>query len=228
MNDHAAIGHNRPPDPIDTVTAPYVDIIAEAENWLDGSAVKNEDQMKAVDAILKDVRDWNTALSSAQKDATAPLHDVWKAEIARWKPTVDDAARIKKGLAALVNDFKQKLAAQKEAARRAAWEAAEQARREAEAAAAKVNPANIDEARKAEAAAIEAQKAQIAAQAAQKDTVKGLRTFTVVEVQDYAACINWIRIHDREALVSFCDEYARTNHAARIGGVDVRKEKRAY
>ena len=228
MTEQPTTGHNGPPDPIDEATAPYAAAIGEAENWLDGQAVTDEAQMKAVDDILKQIRSCGTDLKAAQTSATAPLNDAWKAEIARWKPTVADVERIKKGLAALVSDFKVKLAAEKEAERRAAWEAADRARREAEEAVAKANPANIEEARAAEGAIIEAKKAEIAAHTAQKDTVKGLRTFTVAEVQDYAACINWIRVNDRAALMAFCDEYARTHHAERINGVDVRKEKRAY
>jgi hypothetical protein len=100
-----ALGHNNPPDPIDEALAPFSDAISEAENWLDGEPVENEEQMKAVDAILADIRKAGTALASAQKSSTAPLHDAWKAEIARWKPTVDDIERMKKGLAALVDPF---------------------------------------------------------------------------------------------------------------------------
>ena len=39
--------HNNPPDPIDEALAPFGDVISEAENWLDGSPVENEAQMKA-------------------------------------------------------------------------------------------------------------------------------------------------------------------------------------
>jgi len=228
MNAQTPIGHNNPPDPIDEITSQYADSISEAENWLDGEAVTSEDQMKSVDALLKDVRAWGTALGSGQKDATAPLHDAWKAEIARWKPTVDDAARLKKGLAALVSDFKKKLAAEKEAARRKAWEEADAKRIEAEKHAALADPKNIEEVRTAEFKAIEAKKAEIDARQASKDTVKGLKSYTVVEVTDYRACINWIAQNDKEAIRAFCDEYARKNDGLNIGGVAVTKEKRAY
>jgi len=114
MNDlsPAPREHNNPPDPIDEALAPYGDVIEEAENWLDGSPVETEDQMKAVDALIKQMRSAKSDLAKAKKSATAPLHDAWKAEIARWKPTEDDVERRLKGLAAVVDPFKRKLAGQ--------------------------------------------------------------------------------------------------------------------
>jgi len=69
------IGHNNPPDPIDEALAPYCDVIEEVENWLDGSPVETEDQMNAVDALIKDMRKAKSDLAKAKKSATAPLHD---------------------------------------------------------------------------------------------------------------------------------------------------------
>ena len=132
------LGHNNPPDPIDTATAPYADAIEEAANWLDGAVVETEGQMQAVDALLAQIKAWRKDLDAAKKYATAPLHDAWKRELARWKPTEDDQQRIEKGLVAAVDGYKRRLAAEKEAARREAerkaWQAAEEARRAAEAA----------------------------------------------------------------------------------------------
>jgi hypothetical protein len=93
MNQIAKIGDNNPPDPIDEALAPYADAIAEAENYLDGEPVQTEAQMQAVDALIKDIRSAKSDLAKAKKSATAPLHDIWKNEIARWKPTEDDVER---------------------------------------------------------------------------------------------------------------------------------------
>jgi len=227
MNAHAAIGHNSPPDPIDVTTAPYADAIAEAETWLDGSAVTSEAQMDSVDALLKKVRAWGTDLGKAQSVATVPLSDAHKAEVARWKPTVADALRLKTGLAALVNDFKLKLQAEKDEIRRKAWQEAEALRIAAEKAAAEVDTKNIESMRAADEAKVTSSNAAKAAQTASRDTVKGLRSQDVVEVDDYGKCINWIRINDRAALMAFCDDYARRNKTQRIDGVNVSKEKRA-
>ena len=117
MNTLAPIGHNQGPDPIDEALSPYGDAITEAESWLDGDPVENEDQMKAVDALTVDIKSALKAVNAGEKSAAAPLHDAWKAEKARWKPTIEDLTRIRDGLIAAVSGFKKKLAAQKEAER---------------------------------------------------------------------------------------------------------------
>lgn len=229
MNVQAEIGHNNPPDPIDEALAPYGDAISEAENWLDGSPVEDEAQMKAVDAIIKEVRAAKSDLAKAKKSATAPLHDAWKSEIARWKPTEDDIERRLKGLAAIVDPFKRKLAAEKEAAKRAAYEEAQRKEREAREAARNADASNYDEALKASQLQQEAADAKKAASAANKDTVKGLRTVTKYSVEDHRAALHWIAKNDRDAVTAFIDDYARRNHrSATIDGVKVWQEKEAY
>ena len=226
----AAIGHNNPPDPVDAAVAPFADAIEEAQQWLDGAVVETEGQMQAVDAILKEIRSAATAVAAAQRDATAPLHDAWKAEIARWKPTVDDLDRIKKGLAASVDQFKRKLAAEKEAARRAAYEEAERIRREAERAAMEAAATDIEAQRAAAALKAAALEAEKAASAANKDTVKGLCTVTKYEVTDYSDLLRWMNKHARADLEAAAEEYVRRNFRDGVArpGVRVWTEKEAY
>lgn len=229
MTNPAPIGHNSPPDPIDEALAPYGDAISEAENWLDGTPVENEDQMKAVDAVIKDIRAAKSDLAKAKKSATAPLHDAWKAEIARWKPTEDDIECRLKGLAAVVDPFKRKLAAEKEAAKRAAYEEARRKEREAEEAARNADVSDYEAATEAARLQAEAVDAKKAASAANKDTVKGLRTVTRYAIEDHRAALHWIAANDRDAVTAFIEEYVRRNHkAAEIGGVKVWQEKEAY
>lgn len=231
MNAHAQIGGNNPPDPLDEALAPYGDFITEAESWLDGEAVTTEDQMKAVDSIAKQIKAAKKDVTAAQKSESAPLHDAWKASLARFKPTIDDLDRMAKGLASLVDGFKRKLAEEKRAAERAAWEAAEKARREAEAKAAAADTANIEEQREAEEARRAAQVAEKAAQAARKDTssVKGLRAVTKHEITDHKAALHWIAKNDRDAMTAFIEGYVQKNHKARaIDGVKVWQEKEAF
>lgn len=218
---------NAPPDPLDDALAPFCDAISEAEGWLDGAPVETEAQMKAVDALLAEVKAAEKAVAAADESATKPLYDAWKREKARFKPTIDDLARIRKGLIALVDGFKRRLAAEKEAAKReaqrAAWQAAEEARRAAETA----NVADIASQREAaeKQAAFEA--AQAAAKAAEADTVRGLRSYDVVEIVDATAFARWLWANDRHALEVWMLDYAR-RHALHIPGVvETRKEKRA-
>lgn len=229
MNEISKIGHNNAPDPIDEALAPYGDAISEAENWLDGEAVENEAQMKAVDAILKQIRSAGTDVTKAKKSATAPLYDAWKAEGNRWKPTEDDLDKLKKGLAALVDPFKRKLAEAKEAAKRAAYQEAERKEREARAAAAEADTANIEEQRAAAARAAEAQEAKKAAAAANRDTVKGLRTVQKYEIKDHRAALHWIAKNDSGAMTAFIEEYARRNFKEKtIDGVNVWSDREAF
>lgn len=232
LNPRAAMGGNNPPDPIDTICAQYDDTRAEAENWADGSPVENEGQMNAVDALRKGARQWRLDLEAGQKSATAPLHDAYKAELDRWKPTIADAKRIEGCLVALVDGFKQKLAAEKEAVRKAAWQAAEDARREAEAKVAAASASNIEAQREAQEALDAAADARAKASEAQKDVVRGMRTVTRYEVTDYRALINWIARNDKDAMTAFVDEYARRNHkTASVGandGLSVWQAQEAY
>ena len=224
-----SIGHNNPPDPIDEALAPYADEISEAEAWLDGDPVENEDQMKAVDALIKAMRSAKSDLGKAKKSATAPLHDVWKAEIARWKPTEEDIDRRLKGLAATVDPFKRKLAAEKEAAKRAAYEEAQRKEREAREAAEKANAADYAAQVEADKLAQEALDAKKAASAANKDTVKGMRTVTKYDIEDHRAALHWIAKNDSDAVTAFIEEYVRRNHkTTAIDGVKVYQQKEAY
>ena len=205
----SALGHNNPPDPIDEISAAYEAEREEAENWCDGSPVKNEAQMNAVDKLRKAMRQWRLDLERGQKSATAPLYDAYKAEQQRWKPTISDAKRIEGALVAVVDAFKRKLAEEKRAAERAAWEAAEKARREAEAKAREADAANLEQQREAEAAKQAALEAEKAAQAARKDQVKGLRTVTRTVVQDDLALARWLWKNDTAAVIAFNAERAR-------------------
>ena len=179
--------------------------------------------------LIKDIRSAKSDLGKAKKSATAPLHDIWKAEIARWKPTEDDVERRLKGLAGAVDPFKRKLAEEKEAAKRAAYEEARRKEREAEAAARAADPADYEASTAAAAAQEQAIEAKKAAAAANKDTVKGLRTVTKYSIEDHKAALHWIAQNDRDAITAFIEEHVRKNHKTQsIAGVRVWHEKEAY
>lgn len=230
LNPRAVIGGNAPPDPIDAICAAYEGVRMEAETWLDGTTVvDDEPTMKAVDRIRSEARQWRLDLERGQKDATAPLYDAYKAEGLRWKPTIEDAKRIEGGLVSLVDGYKRKLAAQKEAERKAAWEAAQAAQREAEAAARAAAADDLEAQREAAAAAQAAMDAEKAAQAAQRDTVKGMRSVTRYEIEDHRAALHDIAASDRDAVTTFIEDYVRRNFKARaIKGVRVWTEKEAF
>lgn len=216
MNDLtpiAGIGHNGGPDPIEAVIAQWDDVITEAQNWTDGEPVTDEAGMKAVDELIKGFKTYRADLAKAGKERTEPLHKAWKAEVAAVKVYTDDADRIQAALVATVAPFKAKLVAQKEAERRAAWEAAQAAEREAEAKARAADASNLEAQREAAAAQQAAMDAKKAASAAQKDTVKGMRTVTHHEVCDMRQLVNWIATNDKDAMADFARAYAAKHNS---------------
>ena len=228
MNPRAVIGGNIPPDPLDDAVAPFSDFITEAESWLDGQAVENEGQMKAVDALLKQIKAADKAVTEAREAEAKPLHEAWKAAIARYKPTQDDLDRIKKGLVALVDGFKRKLAAEKAEADRIAQAAAWEATRKAQEAARLADATNIEATRAAAQAMAEAEAAQAAAKATASDTVKGLRWYDCYEIVDHRKALHWIAANDRDAMTAFIEAYVAKN-ATRFPADAVRnyREQRA-
>ena len=229
MNAPAKIGHNNPPDAIDEALAPYGDHISEAENWLDGAAVETEAQMKAVDALLQRIKMAERAVTEAKEAEAKPLHDAWKAALARYKPTLEDLDRIKKGLVAAVDGFKRRLAAEKAEAQRKARAEAEAAARAAAEAALAAQASDIEAQRRAAEAQAAADLAQAQATAASKDKVRGLRTVTRYEVTDHRALLHWIAQHDRDALTAFIEDYAQRRHRdVNADGLRVWQEKAAF
>lgn len=231
MNDMtpAGLGHNNPPDPIEVVTAEYDAVISEAQNWADGEPVTDEAGMSAVDAVLKEFKSYKTALTKAGKDRTDPLHKTWKAEVAAVKVYTDDADRLQAALVATVAPFKKKLADQKAAEERAAWEETNRLRREAEAAAAKANPADIEAQREAAAARQAAMDAENAAKATAKSAPKGMRKVTHFEVENMRDLVIWIANNDKDAMAAFATGYARRNHkTTAMTGVRVWETKEAF
>lgn len=212
-NERAVVGGNNPPDPIDEITAAYDVDREEAESWADGSPVETEGQANAVDALRESMRQWRLSLEKGQKAATAPLREVYQAELDRWKPTIEDAKRIEGCLVTAVSGFKVKQLEAKKAAERAAWAETERLRKEAEAkataAAASSDIAVQREAQEAKQAALDA---ELASKAASKDKPKGMRTVTHHEVVDMRALVNFIAKTDKDAMAAFATEYARKHH----------------
>jgi hypothetical protein len=221
--------HNNPPDPINEALAPFGGTITEAEGWLDGKAVETEGQMAVVDALLKEIKGAKKAVETAEESATKPLYDAWKAEKAKFKPTLDDLDRLAKGLVAIVDPFKRKLAAEKEAARKEAERLAWEKTRAAQEAARQADASNIETSRAAAAAMAEAEAAQAQAQAAKGDTVRGMRKVTRYEITDHRALLHWIVKNDREAVTAFIEEWARKNHKAHeADGLRVWEDREAF
>lgn len=220
---------NNPPDPIDLALEPFDDALIEAENWLDGAVVENDGQLGATDALLKQLKAARKAVDTARDEVTKPLHDAWKSEIARWKPTQDDLDRQVKCLVAAQSPYKAKLDAEKAEAARKAREEAERIAEEARKAHLAANAASIEEQRKADDMMKAAEEAAKLASRAAKDTVKGMRTVQNYVIDSHKLALNWIAKNDREAMTVFIEEYVRRNFKVRpIDGVTVTTTKEAF
>lgn len=231
----AVIGHNGGPDmdPIAAVTDQYGDTLSEIENWTDGTLVETEAQMLAVDALLKEFKTYKTALNNAAKERTAPLHTAWKAEVAAVKVYTDDADKLQAALVASVSPFKKKLADEKRAVERAAWEAADKVRREAAEAEAKANAASIDDQRDLEAKRQAVIDAETAAKAASKDKPKGLRWEYPFVITDMSDVLRWMNKNARAdleaAALAYVTKYVREHKdATAIPGVNVTKTQEGF
>lgn len=167
-------------------------------------------------------------MERGQKAATKPLNDALVAERDRWKPPIEDAKRIEAGLVATVDAFKRKLAAEKAAAEKAAWEAANAARREAEAKAAAAAASNIEAQREAAAAKQAAIDAENAARKARAEKPKGMRTVKTSVVVDQVKLARYLWEHDREALVEFHAGRARKLGLHVPGVVEIRETQEAF
>jgi hypothetical protein len=211
-NARAISGNNNPPNPIDEALAPFDATREEAESWLDGKPVETEGQMKAVDALIKEMKAARKAVEAAEESTAKPMYDAWKAKKAEFAPTLNDLDRIVKGLVACVDGFKRKLAAEKEAARKEAERKAWEATRAAQEAARLADASNIDATRAAAKAMEDAEAAQKAAMDAKKDVVKGLRTVTRYEVTDHRALLNYIAKNVRDDMTAFIDAWAAKHH----------------
>lgn len=228
-NERAVIGANNPPSPIDLALEPYSDILAEVEGWLDGEEVQNDGQLEATDKLLKELKAARKAVDTARDESTKPLHEVWKAEVALWKPTQDDLDRQVKCLVAAQAPYKAKLVAEKAEIARLAREAAEAKAEEARKAHLTANTASIEDQRKADELLKEADKAARLANRADKDTVKGMRSVQKFTITSHKDALNWIVKNDCEAVTAFIEDYIQSNFKVKpIDGVIVTTVQEAF
>jgi hypothetical protein len=221
--------HNNPPDPIDLALEPFSDVLLEVEHWLDGGVIESQGALEATDRLLKELKAARKAVDAARDTETAPLHAAWKSEVARWKPTQDDLDQQVKCLIAAQEPYKQKLLAEKEAARIEAQRIADEKAAEARKAHEAARASDIAAQREADALMQEADDAARQAAKASKDTVKGMRTVQRYEITDHKAALNDIARNDRDAMTAFIEAYVKLNYKTRpIAGVVVTTAKESF
>ena len=234
QNPRAVIGDNAPPDPIADIQAAYDDLFQEVANWLDGTEVQTEAQMDAVNELLASVKACEKEAEAAKELQYRPHKAAGDAVVAAWKPFLADLALQRAGLIKAVDAFKRKLAAEKDAIRKAAERDAWEKTRAAQEAARLADASDIDASRAAAQAMAEADTAQALANAAKRDTVKGMYTVHKWRFVDQAdltgqrRALNWIAKNDRNAITAFIESYVQANFkAVQIDGVEHYTEKEA-
>ena len=230
-NERAVAGNNQPPTPMETVAAEYASTMEELSNWGDGKKVEDRASMDAVDAILKELKTYGTALGKAGRDYTTPHHDTWKAAVAEVKGYADDLVLMKQTCLDLVKPYKEQLAKEVAEKQKQANIIAAKARQDAQDATKALEDAegDIEAKREAKAKLDEAKAATKAVASVKKEAVKGLRTVHHYKIDDHKAALNDIVRNDRDAVTAFIEWYVDQNHRKRpIGGVVTWETKEAF
>lgn len=239
------LGHNNPPSPFQLSENEIGDLFAEAQNWLDGSGVKTDADATAVSKLLDMLRQAEKRADERRKEEAEP-HDKAKAEIqARYGALIGNTKSVK-GKAVLAMDCcKKALApwleaeearkhAEALAARKAADEAAERARAAFQA----TDVADLSGRAEAERLAGEAKQAEATAKDADKDRAAArggaravtLRTVYRAEVTDRRAVLNWFAANRPDHLAGMLQSAVESLCAAgnrAVPGVTYHADKRA-
>jgi hypothetical protein len=232
------MGDNAPPDPFTLYNESIDDLLLEAANFLDGGEIENEDQEAAVASILTRLRREANAADDQRKAEAKPFDD-GKAEVqAKWKPLLAKADTAVATAKNVLTAFLVK----KEAAQRAAADAAAQEARElAEAAAQTARDANptsladqvaLETSRRAahEAAQRATRLDKAKPQAKGGERAVGLRTSYRAEITDPILFGKWAWEHRRAEYLTFLEELAERESRGgdkAIPGLKVHTERKA-
>jgi hypothetical protein len=234
----ADIGHNNPPEPtpFERASGRIADLMAEAQNWLDGSGVSSQAEADGVSKLLSDIRRASSEAEDARKAEAKPFDD-GKAEVqARYKPLLARADLASETCKRALRPFLEKIEAEKRAVAEAARKEAEAKAAAARQAMAEADSLDIAAREKAEALAAQAKAAEKAATKAENDKAAGkgglravtLRSVWRAEMTDRAvACRHFWKHHPEgfdEALNTMAAQAVRSG-AREIPGFTVTEEK---
>lgn len=237
MTAPAPIGHNRP-DPFTLFSESIEDLLIEANNYLDGGEIENEDQEAAVASLRTRLRRERGAADDQRAAEKKPHDEAGRAVQEKWKPLLE---RADTALAA-ANSVLTKFLVRKDEANRAAAETARQeAEKLAEAAAQTRHAANPDSLadqtaiRERDKAAEEARQRatrldKAKPQARGGERAVGLRKSYRAEITDPVTFGKWAWKHRREDYLKFLGELAERESRQGpkgIPGIIVHEEKKA-
>lgn len=197
----APIGHNGGPElePYEAIRKEIEDLYGEAKNWADGEAIANQEQHDEIEKLYDMLHEAGKRADDARKEEARP-HDEAKAAIQeKYNILIGNTKSVKgrvpmgkEALSALLTPWRNRIAAEKEAAAKAAREEADRLSREAQAAM-QASRGNLEEREKAEALVTEARKVETFAKRADKaaTTGTGLRTVWHCTLEDESKALDW-------------------------------------
>jgi hypothetical protein len=223
-NPVAVAGHNAPPEPtpFEAAHQRIADLYQQAADYLDGEPIATQGQADDVSTLMRMLGE-EIALADKLRIAEKKPFDDGAAEVqARWNTLIGETKKVTGSAVRAMDVCKQalapwlrKLAAEQEAAAKAAREEADRQRAEAEAAIRSADAANL--------AAREAAEAKI-----READAADLRTYHDAVVVDGTAMHRWCVQNDREAMTAHLAARAQTLTDAgirNIPGVEVRERR---
>lgn len=225
-NPRAVEGGNNPPapDPYEAHRINIEDLVLEARNWADATAVETEAQADEIARLVEELRLAVQAADASRIEENKPFDNGKAAVQAKYNLLIADtktqtgsAVRAMAALKATEKPFRDKQEADKRALAEAARAEAQRVANEAAAALREAQDGDLLAQEAAEALATQAAQAARDATAAEKDKAPGLRkTWTPVLTDKRAAILHYMNAQP-DAFVELVE---------RLAVVDVREGKR--
>lgn len=249
-NPRAVIGGNNPPEkteptPFEKAQKVVNDIYNETMLWLDGNPIDSQELADGVGNLLGKIREAEKLANDARKDEKAEL-DVKVAEIqARYAPLIADTKSVKgktvlatAACKAALEPWLKKVAAELEAKAKREREEADAKLLVAQQAIRTADPTNLAERENAETLLRDAKKADTSANKTARQTATaggsmgaraiGLRTVTVVAIDDPIAFGRWAWANHRgeyEVFMQGLAERLVRGGALSLPGIKITEEK---
>lgn len=202
---HAIGGNNPPaPSPYEAHKTNIEDLVLEARNWADSSAVESQAQADEISRLIEDLRTAMQAADASRIEENKPFDDGKAAVQAKYNALIADtktqkgaAVRAIDALKATLKPFLDKLAADKKAEADRLQKEADEKAEAARAALRSAQPDNLESREAAEAVLDDAKRAQQTAARAANDKAQarggsralGLKTVNRPEMTDAKAAL---------------------------------------
>lgn len=240
----APLGHNNPPDPFAAIEVHVSDLMTEAKNWCDGTAIENQAQADAVAKLIDEFRAAAKAADEARKEEARPfdegkaaVQEKYAVLIAETKTQTGAIPRALAALKATLTPWLQKLERERREAEEAARKAAEEKARAAAEAVRAADPSNLEAREDAESLVTAAEDAAALADAIGKDKAHakgdgraiGLRKFYTPVMTDRKAALMHYAATRPDDIVATLQRLAEVDvreGKRTIPGFDVREETR--